>query len=63
MGLFSLFTKDNAPTKKNYQIVDEDGRWEIDKEYADLGESEGWLVYQGWNHNHRGEIVYRYLMR
>lgn len=64
-GLFGLFTDHNSnyPSKKHYQIVDEDGRWPVDKEYVDLGESEGWLCYQGWHVNERDEPVYRYTMR
>lgn len=43
-----------------YCIPDIGGHYFVDKEYIDLGESEGWLKYTGYYRDGNGVLVYTY---
>lgn len=59
--LWRLFTAP-IPVSSNSSacIIDGAGTTVIDKEYRDTGESEGWLVKDGYYFDHNGDMVWTY---
>lgn len=56
-----LFTANPANDKvPRYCIPDIGGHYFVDKEYVDLGESEGWLRFSGYYRDSSGSLVYTY---
>lgn len=43
-------------------IVDDVGHYYIDKDYRELGESEGWLIRTGFFRDEYGTLVWTYVM-
>lgn len=57
---FYWFTERPPVESSAYEIVDETGLYPVDKEYKETGESEGWLIFEGYRRNENGKLVYRY---
>ncbi len=43
-----------------YVILDNDGRWEIDKNYRDKGMAEGWLFETGYYVDYHNRFILTY---
>lgn len=60
MGLWNLFNDDPGPpvSADAFFVIDQYDHWAIDKEYAEKGESEGWLIHVNTFIGMTGEITY-----